>query len=110
MAFVAPRSELAQRLNHVEFVHPPGERALVFALFELIGIETVEVWNRAVVLGLIDSATYREMDNDNYLAGREVRPEQWAFDQELSAALRQEPLATAYANHKELLSVKPQWG
>jgi hypothetical protein len=102
-------AEFAVRLNHVEFVHPPGDRALVHDLFRLIDIEPREIAN-GVLLGVIDPATFDYRDHDNTLAGREVRPEQWTFDQALTAALGQEPLASAFAEQQWLMSEKPQWG
>jgi hypothetical protein len=107
---VATRAEVAQRLNHVEFVHRPGERHLVHALFDLLGFQSLEMWDGEIIIGVVDPPTFNELDNDNVLAGREVRPEQWAFDQTLAEALRQEPLASAFAGHKALLAQKPQWG
>jgi hypothetical protein len=50
------------------------------------------------------------VNNDNYLAGREVRPEQWAFDQALATALKQGPLSQAFAGHQDLMARRPQWG
>jgi hypothetical protein len=102
-------SYVDRRLNHVEFVHPPGDRELVFALFDLLGFET-EVLGGEIILGIIDPATFKKVNNDNVLAGREVRPEQWAFDQALAEALRQKPLADAFEGYKDLLSRKPYWG
>jgi hypothetical protein len=101
---------VARRLNHVEFVHRPGERELVLALFDLLGFETVVMMDGEVLIGVIDPSTFEATNNDNYIAGREVRPEQWRFDQALEEALRQEPLAEAFAGHKQLLAEKPQWG
>jgi hypothetical protein len=98
-----------RRLNHVEFVHPPGDRELVFALFDLLGFET-EVLGGEIILGIIDPSTFKKVNNDNVLAGREVRPEQWAFDQALAEALRHKPLADAFEGYKDLLTRKPYWG
>jgi hypothetical protein len=109
-AIAQSQTKVAQRLNHVEFVHRPGERRLVHALFEVMGIQPMEIWDGEIILGIVDPPTFNEIDNDNVLAGREVRPEQWAFDQALEKALGQEPLASAYAGHKEMLAHKPQWG
>lgn len=103
-------SYVDRRLNHVEFVHPPGARELVFALFDLIGLKTEVMPGGEVILGVIDPATFKRVNNDNVLAGREVRPEQWALDQALAEALRREPLASAYRGQRELLLRKPQWG
>lgn len=106
MSVVAP----SRRLNHVEIVHRPGERHLVRALFDLLDFGTLEMSRGEIVIGVVDPPTFNELDNDNWIGGREVRPEQWAFDQALAEALQQKPLAAAFAKHKELLSGRPQWG
>jgi hypothetical protein len=103
------QSYVDRRLNHVEFVHTPGDRELVIALFDLLGFQT-EILGGEIILGIVDPATFKKVNNDNVLAGREVRPEQWAFDQALAEALRQKPLADAFAGYKGLLSQKPYWG
>jgi hypothetical protein len=97
----------AQKLNHVEFVHRPGERALVHALFDLLGFGTMETHDGRYVMGIIDAG---ETGADNFIAGREVRGEQWAFDQQLTAALKQEPLASSHADYRRMLLEKPQDG
>jgi hypothetical protein len=96
----------AQKLNHVEFVHRPGERALVRALFDLLGFATMETNEGRYLIGIIDAAA----GPDNFIAGREVRAEQWAFDRQLAAALEQEPLASSFARHRQMLRDKPQDG
>lgn len=106
MSVVAP----SRRLNHVEIVHRPGERHLVRALFDLLGFGTLEMSRGEIVIGVVDPPTFDELDNDNWIGGREVRPEQWEFDQALAKALQQKPLAAAFEKHKELLSRRPQWG
>jgi hypothetical protein len=106
MSVVAP----LRRLNHVEIVHRPGERQLVRALFDLLEFGTLEMSRGEVVIGVVDPPTFDEWDNDNWIGGREVRPEQWEFDQTLAAALKQQPLAAAFEKHKELLARRPQWG
>lgn len=110
MNAVTTQARVSQRLNHVEFVHRPGERALVHALFELLGFQTIEMWEGEIVIGVVDPPVFDELDNDNYLAGREVRPEQWALDQALAEALDREPLAGAFENYKAALAFNPQWG
>jgi hypothetical protein len=97
----------AQRLNHVEFVHRPGERSLVRALFDLLGFATMETNGGRYVMGIIDAG---ESGADNFIAGREVRGEQWAFDQDLAAALTQEPLASSLTGYRQMLLNKPQDG
>jgi hypothetical protein len=108
---MAANGYVDRRLNHVEFVHRPGERELALALFHLLGFETqILPPGGEIIIGIIDPATFKNVNNDNVVAGREVRPEQWAFDQALAEALQQEPLASAYAGQRELLTRKPQWG
>jgi hypothetical protein len=108
---MATNGYVDRRLNHVEFVHPPGERELALALFHLLGFETqITPPGGEIIIAIIDPATFRSVNNDNVIAGREVRPEQWAFDQALAEALRHEPLASAYAGQRGLLTRKPQWG
>jgi hypothetical protein len=97
----------AQKLNHVEFVHRPGERALVRKLFDLLGFGFMETHDGRYVMGIIDGG---DSGADNFIAGREVRGEQWAFDQQLSAALAQEPLASSLADYRRMLVEKPQDG
>jgi hypothetical protein len=108
LAMNAPTQVVAaQKLNHVEFVHRPGERALVRALFDLLGFGTMETHDGRYVMGIIDAG---ETGADNFIAGREVRGEQWAFDQQLAAALKQEPLASSHAQYRQMLRDKPQDG
>jgi hypothetical protein len=101
---------VSRRLNHVEFVHRPGERELVYALFDLLGFQTLSMMNDEVLVGVVDPVTFDAGENENYLAGREVRPEQWALDQALETALTKEPLAPAFQGYKDLLNESPQWG
>jgi hypothetical protein len=97
--------EAPRRLNHMEFVHRPGERALVLELFALLGFEPHD---GMFLVGAIDPERHNLVDN--ILAGSEVRPEQWAFDQALAEAMRSGPLAATYAGYQELLDRAPQWG
>jgi hypothetical protein len=107
---VATQAGLSQRLNHVECVYRPGERDVAYALFELMGFTIFDYADGEVYVAAIDAATFRDEDNDNYIAGRAARPEQWAFDQALEKALTQAPLAEAYAKHQAMLAATPQWG
>ena len=95
----------SRRLNHLEFVHRPGERELVGELFALLGIETNE---SMFIVGAIDPTSANFVDN--ILAGSQAFEEQIEFDARLSEALREEPLASAYAAFRERLRVSPQWG
>lgn len=107
---VATQAGLSQRLNHVECVYRPGERDVAYALFNLMGFKIFDYVDGEVYVAAVDPPTFRDEDNDNYIAGRVVRPEQWAFDQALEHALKQEPLATAFARQQEMLAATPQWG
>lgn len=110
MTQVAAPVRAAKQLNHVEFVHRPGERKLVRSLFGLLGLDMLEVMDGEYVIGVIDPATWNEANNENYIAGREVRAEQWAFDSSLAEALKHEPLAATLATHEQVLADKPQDG
>src|SRR5438067_2394377 len=104
MNYAAPQTTVTRRINHVEFVHRPGERDLVFALFDLLGFQTLEVMEGEVLIGVVDPPSFQLMANDNYLAGREVRPEQWAFDQALEQALHQQPLSQSFEGFQAFLA------
>jgi hypothetical protein len=90
----------------MEFVYRPGERDLVLALFDVLGFHPHDEHSGIFLLGFIDL----NAPADNFVAGSEVRPEQWAFDEALAQALRDEPLAGAFARYQELLTRDPQWG
>jgi hypothetical protein len=110
MNSVAIQPDLAQRLNHLEFAHRPGQRELVHALFDLLGFGSREIADGELIIGVVDPAAPNAADNNNILVGREVRPEQWALDLALSDALRHEPLASAFDAHRRLLTHRPQFG
>jgi hypothetical protein len=93
------------RLNHLEFVHRPGERELVHELFTLLGIEASQ---GTFLVGAIHPASTNHVDN--ILAGSEAFAEQLEFDRQLADALRTEPLASAYAAFRARLREAPQWG
>lgn len=96
---------MGKLLNHMEFVHRPGERPLVGELFDLLGIE---MFDSVFVIGRIDPATATA--TDNIFAGSEARPEQLAFEDRLQAALADGELAAAHADYMQLLSDAPQFG
>ncbi len=104
----SPDVKVARHLNHIEFVHRPGERALVREFFELLGVTAQDAGGGRWLIGVLDPITYNNVDN--IVAGSEVRPEQWAFDQALAEALRHEPLASKFAAHQEMLTANPQSG
>jgi hypothetical protein len=105
----APRP-VARRLNHVEFVYRPGERGLLEQLFELLGIEMRVMREGRAIVGVIEPGSFRSTDNENYLAGSEVDPRQWAFDCALAKALQQPPLAGSFNDFQAMLAETPQRG
>jgi hypothetical protein len=102
--------DVMRRLNHVEFVHRPGERQVVAALFELLGFEIFEVWDGQIVMVVLDAASYDKTGNHNYLAGSEVRPEQWAFDRALTEAFQTQPLKPLFSDFLDFIAEKPYLG
>jgi hypothetical protein len=99
------RATGARLLNHLEFVHRPGERDLVLELFALLGIRASE---NTFLVGAIDPASANNVDN--ILAGSEAFAEQLEFDAALTNALQSEPLASAYTAFRDRLRIAPQWG
>jgi hypothetical protein len=76
--------ETAHRLNHVEMVYRPGERALAGKVFELLGMRVSDrggTWMSA----LIDPDVADFSNNACYAS--EVTPEQWALEQCLARAI-----------------------
>jgi len=72
------------RLNHVEMVYRPGERALAGRIFELLGMRVLDrggIWMTA----LVDPAIADFSNNACYAS--EVTPEQWELEQALASAI-----------------------
>ena len=82
---MAPSSdEPRRRLNHMEMVYRPGERALAARVFELLGLGVHDrggIWFHASV----DPAIADVSNNACYAS--EVTPEQWALEQALAATM-----------------------
>jgi hypothetical protein len=82
---MAPTSDDAlRRLNHMEMVYRPGERALAARVFEVLGLRVRDkggIWFHA----LIDPAMADLSNNACYAS--EVTPEQWALEQALAATI-----------------------
>jgi hypothetical protein len=73
-----------RRITHAELVHRPGERALAARVFELLGCRVKDRgghWFTAFVEPTVEDYT------TNTLYASEVTPEQWAFEQALTAQL-----------------------
>jgi hypothetical protein len=96
---------MGRQLNHMEFVHRPGEAPLVHELFDVLGIES---FDGMFLVGDIDPATANHVDN--IIVGSEARPEQLAFDDALAGALHSESLAGAFQGYQDLLDRAPQYG
>ena len=103
-------TETGHRLNHVEMVYRPGERALAGRIFELLGMRVLDrggTWMTA----LVDPDVADFSNNACYAS--EVTPEQWALEQTLAAALASDdadadgvgPAARAYLDR---LRAEPQ--
>ena len=78
------RGDGRSRLNHVEMVHRPGERALATRVFETLGMrvrDTGGTWFYAFV----DPAVSDYSNNACYAS--EVTSEQWALEQAITASL-----------------------
>jgi hypothetical protein len=77
-------TETGHRLNHVEMVYRPGERALAGRVFELLGMRVLDrggTWMTA----LVDPDVADFSNNACYAS--EVTPEQWALEQTLERAI-----------------------
>src|SRR5438876_3484719 len=73
-----------RRLNHVEMVYRPGERALAARVFEVLGMRVLDrggTWFTA----LVDPEVADFSNNACYAS--EVTPEQWALEQSLADAI-----------------------
>jgi hypothetical protein len=77
-------TDTGHRLNHVEMVYRPGERALAGRVFELLGMRVLDrggTW----MTGLVDPDVADFSNNACYAS--EVTPEQWALEQTLADAV-----------------------
>jgi len=77
-------TEPTRRINHVEMVYRPGERALAAAFFELLGMRVSDRGGRW--LTALAEPGSRDVSNNACYAS-EVTPEQWALEQALDAAV-----------------------
>ncbi len=81
-------TDTAHRLNHIEMVYRPGERALAGRVFEVLGMRVLDrggTWMTA----LVDPEIADGANNACYAS--EVTPEQWALEQSLAAAIADDP-------------------
>jgi ketosteroid isomerase-like protein len=98
---------VSARLNHVEFVHRPGESALVIALFESLTCQCYQVdappFGRYIVVHM------ESTPGKNDFFASEAEEEQLALDDALQRALDAtgSDLATAYTNYRLMLEQRP---
>jgi hypothetical protein len=81
---MATITDTGHRLNHVEMVYRPGERALAGRVFELLGMRVLDrggTWMTA----LVDPDVADFSNNACYAS--EVTPEQWELEQVLAGAI-----------------------
>ena len=97
-------TEAQRRINHVEMVYRPGERALAATFFELLGMRVSDRGGRWFT-ALADPAGTDGSDNACYAS--EVTPGQWALEQALAAA-GDDPVAEAARAYREQLRAEPQ--
>src|SRR4051794_23734409 len=100
-------TETGHRLNHVEMVYRPGERALAGRVFELLGMRVLDrggTWMTA----LVDPDVADFSNNACYAS--EVTPEQWELEQTLAAALDGDDAGVGHAARAYLdrLHAEPQ--
>jgi hypothetical protein len=84
MVTVATDRDAVRRLNHVEMVYRPGERALATRVFEVLGMRVLDrggPWISAHV----DPAIGDGANNACYAS--EMTPEQWELEQALASAI-----------------------
>jgi hypothetical protein len=100
-------TETGHRLNHVEMVYRPGERALAGRVFELLGMRVLDrggTWMTA----LVDPDVADFSNNACYAS--EVTPEQWALEQTLARAIEHDDdrVGDAARGYLERLRTEPQ--
>jgi hypothetical protein len=100
--------DTGRRLNHVEYVHRPGEAAMVLALFEALGCASREIdtppYGKYVVVDL-DGSPHGV--NDMFVS--QAEPEQLALEEALGAALAdgRSPLGAAAQGYRRLQQERP---
>ncbi len=101
-------TETGHRLNHVEMVYRPGERALAGRVFELLGMRVLDrggTWMTA----LVDPDVADFSNNACYAS--EVTPEQWALEQTLERAIANDDddhVGDAARGYLDRLRTEPQ--
>jgi hypothetical protein len=97
---------VSRRLNHVELVYRPGERALAARVFELLGCRPVDRGG-TFLTSFVEPAEGDYANNVFYAS--EVTPEQWEFECALAASLGSDGDVGAAAHaYLERLRREPQ--
>ncbi len=87
-------TDTGHRLNHVEMVYRPGERALTGRVFELLGMRVLDrggTWMTA----LVDPDVADFSNNACYAS--EVTPEQWELEQALAGVIAGDDAGVGHA-------------
>ncbi len=104
---MATITDTGHRLNHVEMVYRPGERALAGRVYELLGMRVLDrggTWMTA----LVDPDVADFSNNACYAS--EVTPEQWELEQALAGAIAGDDAGVGHAARAYLdrLRAEPQ--
>ena len=92
--------------NHTELVYVPGGRVLAAGVFETLGCRVDDPGGPFLIV-LVDPKSEDYIDNVLYAS--EVTPQQWAFEQALSASLESDPeLKRAQQEYSDHFSSTPQ--
>ena len=97
-------TETGHRLNHVEMVYRPGERALAGRVFELLGMRVLDrggTWMTA----LVDPDVADFSNNACYAS--EVTPEQWALGADARTRDRRTTTTTTVGDRRARLPRPP---
>jgi hypothetical protein len=100
-------TDTGHRLNHVEMVYRPGERALAGRFFETVGMRVLDrggTWMTA----LVDPDVADFSNNACYAS--EVTPEQWTLEQTLADAIAgdDDGVGSAARAYLDRLRTEPQ--
>jgi len=104
---MATITDTGHRLNHVEMVYRPGERALAGRLYELLGMRVLDR-GVTVMTALVDPDVADFSNNACYAS--EVTPEQWELEQVLAGAIAGDDAGVGHAARASLdrLHTEPQ--
>jgi hypothetical protein len=97
----------ARVLNHVELLHAPGEQALAYEVFELLGCRLRMLTDDIHMAGVIEPASADHLNNALYVS--EATAPQWNLEQALRRSLRDDAdLAEVAERYTHGLHERPQ--